>query len=267
MFLFLEGKFNIENLIISIGIKMKKRVVAITGGNSGIGLAISELFLKNDYKVAIFAQSMQRLEDFKIKAPSDIFIYSGDVNSSTELELFYSKCNELWGGIDTVIANAGIALPESISDVTEASFNKSCDINFKGVFFTVQKSLLYLNKSASIILMSSIQAQKGSGVWSVYGATKAAVRSLVRSFAQELGAKGVRVNALSPGVTDTPILQKFGFDDSTLKDILEQVSSNTPLGRIASPVEIAKSALFLASDDASFITGADLQIDGGLAQI
>ncbi len=158
-------------------------------------------------------------------------------------------------------------MPECISDVTEDSLNKSIDINFKGVFFTVQKSLIHLNKNASIILMSSIQAQRGAGIWSVYGATKAAVRSLVRSFAQELGASGIRVNTLSPGVTNTPILKKFGFDDSDLNDILEQVSSNTPLGRIATPLEIAKSALFLASDNASFITGADLQVDGGLAQI
>ena len=115
--------------------------------------------------------------------------------------------------------------------------------------------------------MSSIQAQRGAGIWSVYGATKAAVRSLVRSFSQELGASGIRVNTLSPGVTDTPILEKFGFEDSDLKEILEQVTNNTPLGRIAAPLEIAKAALFLASDNASFITGADLQVDGGLAQI
>lgn len=246
---------------------MNKRVIAITGGNSGIGLAISELFLENGYRVAVFAQSIERLEDFRKKSPSDIFIFSGDVSSISDMENFYLKCNELWGGIDTVIANAGIALPECISDVTEDTFDKSINVNLKGVFFTVQKSLTYLNKNASIILMSSIQAQRGAGIWSVYGATKAAVRSLVRSFAQELGSSGIRVNALSPGVTDTPILEKFGFDDSDLKKILEQVSNNTPLGRIATPIEIAKSALFLASSDASFITGADLQVDGGLAQI
>lgn len=246
---------------------MKKRVIAITGGNSGIGLAISKLFLENGYKVAVFAQSIERLEEFRKKAPSDIFIFSGDVSSIYDVENFYKQCAKLWGGIDTVIANAGIALPEPVSDVTEDSFDKSININVKGVFFTVQKSLTFLNNNASIILMSSIQAQRGAGIWSVYGATKAAIRSLVRSFAQELGAIGIRVNALSPGVTDTPILQKFGFEDADLKNILEQVSNNTPLGRIGSPLEIAKSALFLASDDASFITGADLQVDGGLAQI
>ena len=246
---------------------MSQRVVAITGGNSGIGLAISKLFLANGYKVAIFARSIESMQSFQQTSPDNIFILSGDVSINSDLENFYRQCNERWGGIDTVIANAGIALPENIADVTEASFDKSVDINFKGVFFTVQKSLTYLNNKASIILLSSIQAQKGAGIWSVYGATKAAVRSLTRSFAQELGAQGIRVNTLSPGVTDTPILEKFGFDKDNLTDILTQVSAGTPLGRIAHPNEIAESALFLASDAASFITGADLQVDGGLAQI
>lgn len=246
---------------------MRNRVVAITGGNSGIGLAISELFLAKGYKVAIFARSVERMESFQNRSPEDVFIYPGDVSVSEDLEAFYLRCYELWGGIDTVIANAGIALPESIADVTDDSFSKSVDVNFKGVFFTVQKSLKYLGKGASIILISSIQAQRGAGIWSVYGATKAAVRSLARSFAQELGDKGIRVNALSPGVTDTPILEKFGFGESNLSEILSQVSASTPLGRIGNSGEIAKAALFLASDDASFITGADLQVDGGLAQV
>lgn len=246
---------------------MENRVVAITGGSSGIGLAISELFLENGYKVAVFAQSMERMQRFKLRSADNVFIFSGDVSVSTDLARFYRECNELWGGIDVIIANAGIALPENIADVTEESLDRSIDINFKGVFYTVQKSLTYLNKNASIILLSSIQAQRGAGIWSVYGATKAAVRSLGRSFAQALGPEGIRVNTLSPGVTDTPILGKFGFDDGNLTEILKQVSASTPLGRIATPNEIAKSALFLASDNASFITGADLQVDGGLAQI
>jgi len=246
---------------------MSDPVVAITGGNSGIGLAIAKAFLENGYKVAIFAQSIQRMRHFQRTSPDNIFIFSGDVTVTDNLEQFYQECSELWGGIDTVIANAGVAIPESIANVSEASFAKSVDINLKGVFFTVQKSLAHLNNQASIVLLSSIQAQRGAGIWSVYGATKAAVRSLTRSFAQELGTIGVRVNTLSPGVTDTPILKKFGFDQNNLSEILAQVSASTPLGRIATADEIAKSALFLASDAASFITGADLQVDGGLAQI
>ena len=246
---------------------MDNRVVAITGGNSGIGLAISELFLENGYKVAVFVRSTDSMEKFKTRDPENIFIYKGDVTSITDLQNFYIECTALWGGIDTVIANAGIAVAEDIMDVTEVSFNQSANVNFKGVFFTVQKSLNYLNDRASIILISSIQAQRGAGVWSIYGATKAAVRSLTRSFAQDLGSRGIRVNCLSPGVTNTPILEKFGFSNENLATIIAQVKDVTPLGRIALPNEIAQSALFLASDDASFITGADLQVDGGLAQI
>lgn len=246
---------------------MNNRVVAITGGNSGIGLAMSKLFLDNGYKVAVFARSLESLQEFKKLDPDNIFIYAGDVSSVADLDDFYTKCSHLWGGIDTVIANAGIADAQAVKDVTEDSFDRSVGINFKGVFFTVQKSLNHLNKNASVILISSIQAQKGAGIWSVYGATKAAVRSLTRSFAQELGSQDIRVNCLSPGVTNTPILKKFGFSDEDLSGIIKQVESNTPLGRIGSPDEIAQSALFLASDNASFITGADLQVDGGLAQI
>lgn len=246
---------------------MSQPIVAITGGNSGIGLAISQLFLKSGYRVAVLAQNQSSLNALQQQNPANVFTYCGDVSNAEDMENFYEKCSTRWGGIDTVVANAGIAVPESIQSVSEQSLDNSLNVNLKGVFFTVQKSVNHLNPKASIILISSIQAQKGAGVWSVYGATKAAVRSLARSFSEELGAKGIRVNALSPGVTQTPILEKFGFTDNDLNGILQQVKDSTPLGRIGQPAEIAQAALFLASDTASFITGADLQVDGGLAQI
>lgn len=246
---------------------MDKKTVVITGGNSGIGLATTRLFLAKGYRVAIFAQSSERLEDAKRSHPEDVFIFSGDVKSVADLENFYAQCGKLWSGIDVVIANAGIAVPEAASDVTEESFDQTMAVNVKGVFFTVQKSLPYLNPKASIILTSSIQAQRGAGIWAAYGASKAAVRSLTRSFAQELGPKGIRVNTLSPGVTQTPILEKFGFGEENLSSIISQVEAGTPLGRIGSAEEIAQAMLFLASDAASFVNGADLQVDGGLAQI
>ena len=245
---------------------MKNRIVAITGGNSGIGLATTNLFLEKGYKVAIFAQSIDSLNKVKATNPENIYIYSGNVASVNDLENFYKGCFEEWGKVDVVIANAGIAKPQSIEEVTESSFDETMNINVKGVFFTVQKSLPYLKNNASIVLVSSIQAQKGAGIWSVYGASKASVRSLARSFAQELGAKGIRVNTISPGVTETPIFEKFGFGDN-LPSILNSVKSSTPLGRIGEPDEIGEAIYFLASDSASFITGSDLQIDGGLAQI
>ncbi len=246
---------------------MANRVVAVTGGNSGIGLAITERFLQSGCHVAVFAQSVERIRHIQKSPPAELLIYPGDVGSIADLENFYKECAELWGGLDVIVANAGVALPESMMDVSEESFDRSVDVNFKGVFFTVQKSLPYLNERASIVLTSSIQAQRGAGIWSVYGATKSAVRSLVRSFAQELGERRIRVNAVSPGVTDTPILRKFGFREADLSSMLEQVAASTPLGRIGQAREIAEAVYFLASDSASFITGADLQVDGGLAQI
>ena len=148
---------------------MSQKVLAITGGNSGIGLAISELFLEQGYKVAILARSTETLASLKNKAPNNVFTYSGDVSLLTDLEDFYNQCNQMWGGIDTVIANAGIALPENLNQVTETSFEQTMNVNVKSVFFSIQKSIKYLNKNANIILMSSIQAQKGAGLWSVYG--------------------------------------------------------------------------------------------------
>jgi NAD(P)-dependent dehydrogenase (short-subunit alcohol dehydrogenase family) len=245
---------------------MKNRIVAITGGNSGIGLSTTSLFLKEGYKVAIFAQSIDTLKKIKATNPENIYIFAGNVATVADLENFYKGCFDLWGQIDTVVANAGIAKPQNIEEVTESSFDETININVKGVFFTVQKALPYLNSKASMVLVSSIQAQKGAGIWSVYGASKASVRSLTRSFAQELGAKGIRVNTISPGVTETPIFDKFGFGDN-LPSILDSVKSSTPLGRIGEPDEIAKAIYFLASESASFITGSDLQVDGGLAQI
>lgn len=246
---------------------MTQPVLAITGGNSGIGLAISKLFLEKGYRVAVLARSEHGLKELKETNADNTLIVRGDVTNTKNIEQFYQDIKTQWGGIDTVIANAGIALPQNILDVTEQSIDSSINVNFKGVFFTAQKALKYINNESSIILISSIQAQKGSGEWSVYGATKAAVRSLARSLAQELGPRGIRVNALSPGVTDTPILNKFGYTPQDLSEILQQVSENTPLGRIGMAEETANAALFLASTQASFVTGADLPVDGGLAQI
>jgi len=246
---------------------MTNAVIAITGGNSGIGLAITTRYLQLGCRVAILARDLTKMQSLQTQYPEQLMLHSGDVTRIEDLSNFFESCAKRWGKIDSVIANAGIAIPESLRDVTEASFERSVNVNVKGVFFTVQKALPFLNDKASIILMSSVQANRGAGIWSVYGATKAAVRALTRSFAEELGPLGIRVNALSPGVTDTPILNKFGFAEQQLTEILDSVASRTPLGRLATAEEIADAALYLSSDQARFITGADLQVDGGLTQI
>lgn len=243
---------------------MKKNTVAITGGLSGIGLAMTELFLKKGYNVAVLTRT---LNPSHLMESDNLLIIQGDVRKTDDLDYFYQQCQTEFSGLDVVIANAGIAKQKPSSHVTEAFFDETMDINVKGVFFTVQRAIPHLSSGASIILVSSIQAQKGAGIWSVYGASKAAVRSLARSFAQELGEQGVRVNSLSPGVTETPIFNKFGFKDEILNDILINVINATPLRRIGTPEEIAEVAWFLASEDSRFMTGSDVQVDGGLIQI
>lgn len=241
--------------------------IAITGGNSGIGFAIAEQYLREGHRVSILSRHYQNPNDLYNKYPNHYLGIEGDVTSVKDIENYYQCCKAKFGKIDIVIANAGVAKAEAISDVTEKSFQDTFEVNVKGVFFTVQKSLPHLNSCAAITLVSSIQSNRGAGIWAAYGASKAAVRSLTRSFAAELGSQKIRVNCVSPGVTETPIFQKFGFAKQDLDNILGQVKAVTPLMRLGSPEEIAKAVVFINSPDASFITGADLQVDGGLAQI
>lgn len=243
------------------------RHIAITGGNSGIGLAIAEHYLRQGDNVSVLSRHFDSANALQVNHPKSYLSHRGDVSVLGDIQDFYQACVDRFGKLDIVVANAGVAIAEPIEQVTEASFQHSFDINVKGVFFTVQKALPHLNNNAVITLVSSIQAKRGAGAWITYGATKAAVRSLTRSFASELGKKNIRVNCVSPGVTDTPILNKFGFDDTTLANILEGVKNATPLERLGKPAEIAKAVAYLSSENASFITGADLQVDGGLAQI
>jgi NAD(P)-dependent dehydrogenase (short-subunit alcohol dehydrogenase family) len=241
--------------------------IAITGGNSGIGFAIAKHYLQQGHRVSILSRHLDEPNPPQIEYPDNYFGFEGSVASVKDIESFYRNSTTKFGNLDVIVANAGVAIAESINEVTEESFQKTFDVNVKGVFFTVQKSLPHLNRNAAITLISSIQSNRGAGVWAAYGATKAAVRSLTRSFASELGKQNIRVNCVSPGVTDTPILHKFGFDNATLGNILDQVKGATPLERLGEPEEIARAVVFINSPDASFITGADLQVDGGLAQI
>ncbi|WP_289031526.1 SDR family oxidoreductase [uncultured Paraglaciecola sp.] len=243
------------------------KIVAVTGANSGIGLDIIKAYLAAGHKVAAFSRSVEQCEALAQQYPQSLIYKKGLVENAQDLESFYQQISDTWQGLDILVANAGIAHAEAISEVTEESFENTLNINVKGVFFTVQKALPVLNKHASITLISSIQANRGAGVWAAYGASKAAVRSLARSFAAELGAQGVRVNCLSPGVTQTPIFDKFGIDRGVLDESLVQIKDATPLKRLGEVADITNAVMYLNSELAAFITGADLQVDGGLAQI
>ncbi|WP_339723588.1 SDR family oxidoreductase [uncultured Paraglaciecola sp.] len=246
---------------------MRQLNIVITGANSGIGLETTKKYLSLGHNVFAISRNVGVLNTLHGEYSDTLHVHQCDVTKLHELNAVYDEMSCLNTKIDILIANAGVALAEDLLTVTEESFDNSFNINVKGLFFTVQKSIPLLSITASIVLIGSIQSKRGNGSWAVYGATKAAVRSLTRAFAEELGKKGIRVNCVSPGVTETPILEKFGFEKNALQAIVKQVEATTPLGRLATPMEIANSIYFICSDEASFITGADLQVDGGLAQI
>ncbi|HXW60252.1 MAG TPA: SDR family oxidoreductase, partial [Myxococcota bacterium] len=202
----------------------------------------------------------QKLRD-AAKTLKNGFPYQGDVSKTGDLDRFYKEVAQKFGKIDVLVANAGIAEPRPIYEVDEKFFNELVDVDFKGVYFTVQRALPYLNKDASVILIASVAGHVGWPGHSVYSSIKAAVSYLARSFAAELIPQGIRVNSISPGFVDTPIFDKAKAIDP---DLIENFSTIIPMKRFAKPEEIANAALFLASPQASYIVGVDLVVDGGI---
>jgi NAD(P)-dependent dehydrogenase (short-subunit alcohol dehydrogenase family) len=240
--------------------KLSNKTAVVTGGTSGIGLAIAKAFVDAGAKVVITGRR-QGVLDAAIKTLGDRASgFRGDVADLDDLDRLYASFSPD-AGIDVLVANAGIAEIVPFAEVTEDHFDRIFDINVKGTLFTVQKALPYLNDGASIILMGSVSGVKGAPGFGVYGASKAAIRNLVRGWSLELKHRNIRSNVISPGPVDTPATQGFA------PDAMERIASTVPMGRIGTPEEIAKAALFLASDDASFITGIELFVDGGRAQV
>ena len=247
--------------------KLDGKVAVITGGNSGIGQAIAKEFTQEGAHVAIFGRNQTTLDQTKALIGNGTLAVQGDVTNLGDLDNLYKTTTAQKGKIDVLVVNAGIAKVSPLSDTTEAFFDQLTNVNFKGAFFTVQKALPYLNDGASIILISSVVNIKGFPGFSVYSATKAAVRSLSRSWASELSQRGIRVNTLSPGPIETPIFDKMGLPQEALDGFAEGMIQQVPLGRFGKPEEMAKAALFLASDDSSYVQGAELSADGGVAQV
>lgn len=247
--------------------KLADKVAVITGGNSGIGQAIAKEFATEGAQIAIFGRNETTLEATRNLIGNGTLSIQGDVTNLNDLDRLFKETVAQKGKVDVLVVNAGIAKVSPLSDTTESFFDQVTDINFKGAFFTVQKALPYLNDGASIILVSSVVNIKGFPGFSVYSATKAAVRSLSRSWASELAPRGIRVNTLSPGPIETPIFDKMGLPQEALDGFAENMIQQVPLGRFGKPEEMAKAALFLASEDASFVQGAELAADGGLVQV
>lgn len=243
------------------------KVAVITGGNSGIGLAAAQQFVDQGAKVVILGRNSESLERAVAALGDSARGVQGDVTSFDDLDNLFDTATRAFGKVDIVFANAGIAEFAPLADATEDHFDKIFDINVKGAFFTVQKALPHLNDGASIIITSSAVNVTGGATMSVYSATKAAVRSLVRVFASELADRGIRVNTVSPGPVETPIYDRLGLDEETKSGVAAHLTDLTPLKRFGKPDEIANVVSFLASDQASYVTGTDIYADGGFAQV
>lgn len=247
--------------------KLNNKVAVITGANSGIGLAAAKEFIEQGAHVYITGRSQKQLDKAVAELGNQVTAIQGDISKMEDIDTLISVVKEKHGKIDVLVSNVGIAHFEPLGHITEASYDQLFTTNVKGTVFLVQKALPLMASGGSIILTGSVNGSKGIAAMSVYGATKAALRSLAQSWALDLKGSGIRVNVLSPGATSTENvinnLSAIGQLDAVSKNLAEQ----SPLGRFAEPIEVAKVMLFLASADSSFMTGSELFVDGGFVQI
>jgi len=241
--------------------KLEGKIAVITGGTDGIGLATAKLFVKEGAYVFITGRRQQQLDDAVKAIGSNVSGVQGDVARLADLDRLYETVAQVKGRIDIVFANAGAAEFVPFGAVTEDHFDKLFQINVRGTLFTVQKALPLLNDGGSIILNGSVASVKGTAGFGVYAASKAAIRSFVRTWTTDLKDRRIRSNVVSPGPIGTPLLRRQSAD------AIARIVSTVPMGRMGEPDEVAKAALFLASDDSSFVTGVELFVDGGRAQI
>ena len=246
--------------------RLQGKVTVITGGTSGIGLAAAKLFVKEGAYVFITGRRQDALDQAVKTIGSNVTGVQGDITKLTDLDRLYETVAAK-GRIDVVFANAGVAKAAPFGTITEEFYESIFNVNVKGLLFTVQKALPLLPDGASIILNASINASKGLPTNSVYAATKAAVRSFARTWTTDLKERRIRVNAVSPGSTDTPGLNNLLASSEAGLQRRKMISSTVPLGRLGTPDEIARAVVFLASDDSSYITGTELFVDGGFAQV
>jgi NAD(P)-dependent dehydrogenase (short-subunit alcohol dehydrogenase family) len=255
--------------------KLEGKVAVITGGTSGIGLATAQRFVSEGAYVFITGRRQSEL-DAAVKQigknnNNNVTGVQGDVSNLTDLDRLYATVKEQKGRIDILFANAGVGELAPLGEITEAHFDKTFGINVKGLMFTVQKALPLFQDGGggggSIILNASIASSKGTEALSVYSATKAAVRSFARTWTVELKHRKIRVNAISPGPIDTPGINGLAQSEEQIEQFKTSIVSIVPMGRMGSPDEVAKAASFLASDDSSYVTGIELFVDGGTAQI
>jgi NAD(P)-dependent dehydrogenase (short-subunit alcohol dehydrogenase family) len=246
--------------------KLNGKIALITGGTSGLGFATAERFLSEGAEVIITGRRQAELDSAVQRLGGNVLGVQGDVSNLADLDRLYATIQKEKGSLDIVFANAGGGSFAPLGAITEEHFDQIFNINVKGLLFTVQKALPLLKDGGAIILNASVVASIGMEAFSVYSATKAAVRSFARTWTTDLKARKIRVNAISPGVVPTEGYRALGNEEE-LKQFAAQMAAQIPLGRVGQPDEIAKVVVFLASDDSSFVAGAELVVDGGMIAV
>ena len=247
--------------------KLEGKTAVITGGNSGIGLATAKQFVNEGAYVFITGRRQAELDAAVKEIGKNVTGVQGDVANLKDLDKLFDAVKAKTGRVDILFANAGIAELTPLGKITEEHFDKMFNTNVKGLLFAVQKALPLIPAGGSIILNASIVASKGNPASSVYSATKAAVRSFARTWTMDLKERKIRVNALSPGPINTPAYDRLAQSGPAGQQMLASIANRVPMGRFGTPDEIARAAVFLASDDSTFVTGTELFVDGGAAQI
>ncbi len=247
--------------------RLEGKVAVVTGGNSGIGLATAKRLQEEGARVAISGRSRKTLDDALQTIGDGTVAVQADVSKLEDVDRLYSEVSKKLGKIDVLFVNAGVAKFAPLADTSEKLYDEQFDTNIKGAYFTIQKALPVLNDGASIILNTSVVDSTGQPGASAYAATKAALRSLARTAAAELVGRGIRVNSVAPGPIVTPIFGKTGLPQEAIDNFAKEIVSTVPMKRFGQPEEVAATVVFLASKDASYITGVEINVDGGLGQI
>ena len=248
--------------------KLAGKIALVTGGSSGLGLATARQFIREGAQVVVTGRRQAELDLAAKELGSGALGVQGDVSNLDDLDRLYQIIRERYGRLDILFANAGGGAFAPLGEISEAHFDKYFGINVKGTLFTVQKALSLMTAGGTIVLNGSMVTIKGLPGFSVYAATKAALRSFARTWAVDLKGKNIRVNVVSPGTVVTPAYKnELGMNDEQIREFEAQAAMKTPLGRSGTPDEIARAVVFLASDDSSYVTGTELFVDGGAAQI